>query len=185
MKIFLLGTNHANQYIGHKDGFYSEFAKCLKEIAQRIEIDLIAEEMSEAALKTVACEATARRVAGDLGINHALCDPDNSERIALGILTDVQLRERLGIRSVIPPNKVQCLARLESESGQIREKEWLRRLECIAPTNCLFILGAKHVTSFAQLLTSRGFANQVLCQKWEPVKNGVSILFGWDQIRSG
>lgn len=170
LKVFLLGTNHAPQYLGYKDSFSSEFANYVNDIVKTFGIDLIAEEMNEEALEKEARESTARTVALSTGVKHALCDPDNSERIALKIPSEEQLKTKLGIGRAMLANQVTELDNATREFWPIREQEWLRRLKCIESKKCLFILGTEHVQSFTELLSSREVASEVLCQKWRPGK---------------
>jgi hypothetical protein len=71
------------------------------------------------------------------GIEHLLCDPDSSERKALGIEVD--------------PRK-------ETEADwRKREQVWLSRIADCKRKRVLFVCGDDHYDAFAQLLESNGF----------------------------
>ena len=71
------------------------------------------------------------------GIQHRFCDPDSSERKALGIEVD--------------PRK-------ETESDwRKREQVWLSRIADCKRKGVLFVCGDNHYDAFAQLLESNGF----------------------------
>lgn len=137
--IFIVGTSHESYQIrprcGPQDGA-DTFKQYISQAARTHSVKTVAEEMSLEALKgrLTVCD----EVAKEENLSHILCDPTYSERAALGIS-----------KEDTPSN------------AKKREKEWLRRLEpCIFPV--LFVCGANHVCSFAQLCRDEGLVPTIV-----------------------
>jgi hypothetical protein len=71
------------------------------------------------------------------GIEHRFCDPDSSEKKALGIEVDPYKQTEL--------------------DGRKREQVWLSRIADCKLRRVLFVCGDNHYDAFAQLLESNGF----------------------------
>ena len=73
-----------------------EFYSYLKQIIKKRDINCIAEELNEDAIKLwKAKDSAARIIANQLGIAHKFCDPDTNTRNKLGIKTfnEIQAEE--------------------------------------------------------------------------------------------
>ena len=102
----------------------------------------IAEEMSIEASGD--CRTVGFEVAKEENLSHILCDPTCSERQALGISKD---------------NTPLDIAK--------RENEWLRRLAYSGIYPVLFLCGAHHVCSFAQLCRHQGLEPTIVTRNFE------------------
>jgi hypothetical protein len=103
--IYLIGIDHLLQYNGPVPSeLLEEFKEYLVAMIKKLNITLIAEEFNEEFLCDVfnATEGTAEKAAEASGISHLYCDPDASEREALGIpyYADVMdmVKERHSVR---------------------------------------------------------------------------------------
>lgn len=144
MKIFLIGTDHGLQ-VGVSDapeGCYAEFENLIHAAATTNSVKLIAEELSAAFVgeNRSLCD----KVAGELGIAHMFCDPNNRERETLGL-------PKIDDRKTWGP----------------REEHWLSRLEGVE-FPILFVCGANHVLSFSKKCLARGISVVVLEDDWKP-----------------
>lgn len=169
MVVLLVGTNHAHQLSGYRDGAAETLNTYLKGIVDTEAIDLLAEELNEEAVKRFrASDSTARLVALERKLAHIFCDPNTSERRALGIPTVEELLDKLGY-GCNPSDEEK--ANLEIETRRywpIRENFWLKKLSSCSSNRCLFVLGSNHVQSFSLLLSEHGIQNQVKVGRWEP-----------------
>jgi len=95
VELLLIGTNHANQYVGNKHGDSAQFTDYLHRVCSAHKVDLLAEEMSTEALEENSAKSTALELAITLGISHIFCDPSRGERTALGIPTNEKLNRVL------------------------------------------------------------------------------------------
>ena len=138
MNLFLIGTSHKFQkgLNNAPVGCYAEFENLIRETASFNSVKVIAEEMSVAALGS--CKSLCKEVAGEIGVAHIFCDPDNSEREALGL------------------PKID-----DAETWGAREEHWLSRLQG-ADFPILFVCGANHVASFTDKCIARGIFVTVL-----------------------
>ena len=136
------------------------FRTHVAEMIDKFDIEILAEEFSQEAKRQSderEAEAFRERVTAELGtapeplnyetvleqfskakgIEHRFCDPDSSERKALGIEVD--------------PRK-------ETEADwRKREQVWLSRIGDCKHSRVLFVCGDNHYDAFAQLLESDGF----------------------------
>src|SRR6266850_5284786 len=97
MNVALIGLNHGYQFRGCQEARWDAFEAYLLSYARTEGVDLIAEELSEEALrKWKATGSVARHVAGCLGIRHQFCDPDSSQREAIGIQSFGAIAAALG-----------------------------------------------------------------------------------------
>jgi hypothetical protein len=144
-RVFLFGTRHTLQIWPENappDG-PAALARQLEKIIAKHGIREIAKEMNAEALggrKSVCSEIAAAR-----GLKHLLCDPNHERRRELGIVADTP-RDR-----------------------EKREAEWLRRLVDQPLNPVLFVCGANHVESFAELCRDHGWYVAVIEKDWEPV----------------
>ena len=143
--IFIVGTGHqayqTRPRCGPQDGA-DAFKLYIQKMLRLHACRTIAEEMSIEALggrKTVGAE-----VATEENLIHIFCDPTRSERQSLGIAEDSTQLE---------------ISR--------RENEWLRRVEHCGIYPILFVCGANHVYSFAQICRDHGLASTILTSDFE------------------
>jgi hypothetical protein len=139
-EIFIAGTSHERYQIrprsGPQDGADAFKHYILQTIRTRA-VQTIAEEMSVEALRgrgTVGAE-----VANEEKLSHIFCDPTLSERQALGISKANTPLDNLN-----------------------REKEWLHRLAQFCRYPVLFVCGANHVSSLAQLCRGEGLVATIV-----------------------
>jgi hypothetical protein len=144
--IFIVGTGHqayqTRPSCGPQDGA-DAFRRHILQILQRHPCKTIAEEMSTEALG--GCRTVGSEVAQEGSLSHILCDPTCLERQALKISKD---------------NTPLDIAK--------REAEWLRRLNdpsTIYPV--LFLCGAHHASSFAQLCRDQGLEPTIVTCNFE------------------
>jgi hypothetical protein len=144
--ILIVGTSHEAYQIrpqcGPQDGA-DAFKQYILQTVQTHGVKTVAEEMSVEALRgrRTVCD----EVAEEDKLLHILCDPAGSERQALNISKDNT-----------------------PSDDKKRETEWLRRLvaaSCRYPV--LFVCGAKHVCSFAQLCRDEGLMSTVVRDDFE------------------
>jgi len=89
----------------------------------------------------------------------------------LGIRTDEDIRIEGWLKSWTQKQIEAVVAKCGTDaSDRIREQhEWLRRIQELDTWNLLFICGANHFASFANLLQRAGIAVIEACQDWEPI----------------
>jgi hypothetical protein len=141
-EIFIAGTSHERYQIRIlvQDGA-DAFRRHVLQTVRSWRVQTIAGEMSEEGLKgrRTVCD----EVAKDEGLSHIFCDPNCSQREALGI------------------SKENTPSDIEK-----REKEWLRRLQ--SPTYpVLFVCGANHVGSFARCCRDDGLVPTIVTDNFE------------------
>jgi len=144
--IFIVGTSHEGYQIrpqcGPQDGA-DAFKQYVLQTVQTHAVETIAEEISMEGLRgrhTVCDE-----VAKEEHLFHIMCDPTCSERQVLGISKENS-----------------------PSDNERREKEWLRRLKtplCRYPV--LFVCGANHVSSLAQLCRDEGLVPTIVDYDFE------------------
>ena len=143
--IFIVGTGHqayqTRPRCGPQDGA-DAFKRHILQIVQTRPCKTIAEEMSTEA--SGGCRTVGFEVAKEENLSHILCDPTCSERQALGISKD---------------NTPLDIAK--------RENEWLRRLVYSGIYPVLFLCGAHHVCSFAQLCRDQGLEPTIVTRNFE------------------
>lgn len=167
MQFLLVGANHAHQLVDNPHGQSKQFFQFLVQCCTESSVDLIAEEMSTAALIKYATTSIALHAADSVKITHLLCDPDLAERTALGVPSEAELRDRLcpGVRKL---GDDELINEAIKSYWPIREGEWLRRVGLQRCKCCLFILGPDHVSSFSRLLIEKGYSYRVVSERWEP-----------------
>lgn len=154
LMIHLVGTYHELQYTGRPGGGPPDKVRkgrhdlqaYLRELITRINPKLIAEEFSQQVLDGLKAESTVKLVADDLGIEHRFCDPNTVERVKMGLPH---------------PFLDHCDESEKPRLDRIREIYWLETLSDMIKHDILFICGADHVSSFAQLLLQEGITAQI------------------------
>ena len=162
--IFIVGINHNIQYL-HKGRSPSEsFKQYLAGKIRNNSISLVAEELSVEAIRlNKAIDSVARVVALSANVGHRLVDPDSKTRESLGIPSEKQIRETLGLGRSLSSDELARLDGAKAKYHIIREKYWLSQIqEDHNGANILFICGDSHVESFSSLLRSEGYPITVL-----------------------
>lgn len=170
--LYVVGTSHHYQFgAGARFGDRrcteedeAAFASLLREIATSLGIAGLAEELNRQALEEVGKQVSvAERIASALRIQHFFCEPDRSERVALGIKDENQIRMS-AFPNFLPEDEVQELI---AEHWQKREQEWLRRMEGLKEAKVLLVCGADHVSTFIPLASQQGHQCEVIHANWE------------------
>jgi hypothetical protein len=165
--VLIVGTNHIYQREGgdvsaHVTG---EFRQYLRQAVTSNEAAAIAEEMSVTALVENGLDnSVAQLIASELGIPHALVDPNPDERDRLGIRqrNDIEL---IGFQTGWDRAEIESKVR---QSYEVREGFWASRLSDLGVYPVLFICGAAHVESFQDKLLTLGHDVAVLADNWLP-----------------
>lgn len=140
--LFLIGTSHIFQK-GLQDapeGCYIDFREMVQQAVRDRSVQTLSEEMSVEALGNTI--SLCKKIASELDIFHIFCDPNDDERLSLGLP-----------------------AKDDSSTWSGREEEWLSRLK-LASFPVLFICGANHVDSFQKKCRNQGITVTVLESDW-------------------
>lgn len=166
--IYLVGVNHEIQYKQKTENKKAkEFGKYIFNVIKGNRISVIAEELSEEALKLNKCnESISRENSHKLKIEHKFCDPDTEERTKIGYPTIKQIKEELNLpkpKSVAEHKLQESLIKEKEKSYfPIRERFWLEKIKDRLKENILFICGDDHIESFSILLKSKSTKYKIL-----------------------
>lgn len=173
--VYLVGiTSHESQ-VDLNDEPNKLFYDLIKSSSVKYNIDLIAEEFSEEALNKRrykgARDTIARMVSKELNIGYLPCDPDSDERKKLGIKNGKEIAKELGYKQserffVLSPEQAHEVDEREKSYWPKREGFWLSKLTGCSFEKCLFILGAKHIDSFSDLLKIKSYQPKTLERDW-------------------
>lgn len=139
----LVGVDHRIQYTNPSCGpewtaDIRKFQDYLVSEANRLKVDLLAEEFSEEICRLhCASGCTVRDAASHAQKAHLFCDPDSAERKTAQI-----------------SNKDQ------------REQEWLARIQRAGARRLLMVCGNDHIESFGEHLRTARFEVSVLSLNW-------------------
>jgi hypothetical protein len=117
------------------------FESYLQDAAISLNATAIAEENSKQLVDQLeGGSSVAKKVAEELDLRHAYCDPDLDERASLGV----------GIHK------------------EDREPIWMDRIQPLSPneTSIIFVCGACHSVSFHSLLERNSLHARIHCQDW-------------------
>ncbi len=150
----IIGTNHELQHSASPfrapaaivDKAREDFRSYLRRLAAELRPDILAEEFSQEVLDIKRAISQAKIVANELRIQHRFCDPGIGKRQELGLAThgteDCEVAER-------------------RRYDVVRETYWIDALSDVLDQTIIFICGAEHVFSLAQLLRERRVAVSV------------------------
>ena len=159
--VVLMGTAHRIQ-LGLA-GDVESFEKRLTALCQTFKVRAIGEEMSTAAL---AAQDVARtigaKVAQNLNLPHIYCDLPLLERRRLGISTVQEIQHQAHVDMW---SKDQLADRLSEHFASV-ERYWLEQLRQLNTWPVLYVCGANHVASFAQVLQNDGFVCSIAETDW-------------------
>lgn len=170
--VYVVGTGHHYQFgAGVTFGGYAcstedarRFEAFLLDASRRYGIATIAEELSREALQEVGgTSSVPENVAKLLSIRHCFCDPDRSERVALGIEEENAIRAS-GFMENARPEDIEARV---LDSIRRRESEWLNRLSRLDSNGTLFVCGSDHVAAVVSLLSDVGYRVTLLHQNWD------------------
>ena len=167
--VYLIGVDHKVQYTNdHMDILLvKSFAQYLKGQAKQLKVTLIAEEFNQEAIcKSKAKACTARDVAKKLGIEHRFCDPDSTERASIGIPSEKEIKEQLGLGVCLTHDEFELLEKEEEKYFPQREQFWFEKIEDKINNDLIFICGNKHIKSFQKLLIEKGCKVKNLSEGW-------------------
>ena len=166
--VYLIGVDHKFQYLDSDSS--CSFSQFLEQKVKQLGVVLIAEELSQEAiereenLRKTKVDSTARHVAEITGIEHRLCDPNNSERKSLSILTTRDIQQKLGLKVGQDEPKVE---REKRKNWPKREQFWLDKIKDRVEEKLIFVCGADHIKSFKSLLESNNCNVEILSENWK------------------
>lgn len=180
-KVHLIGLSHRAQMKdrGKADtGPQQEFRACLEETLERLKPNLVAEELSEYALKIVSAqkrveqESLSKLIADSRHVEHRFCDPDGAERKKMGYVEGSTIFQELMLKGGQQMSNeelnLQAYATEVYRHWPAREKFWLNELAIVSKKVIIFICGDGHVDSFQSLLKRNGIESNV-------VKRGIGL----------
>ncbi|MEW6584243.1 MAG: hypothetical protein AB1442_01380 [Nitrospirota bacterium] len=178
--VYLIGVAHRVQYTNDKSdpGEIMRFSAFLEMKALKLKITCIAEELNAEVLrekKATACTALA--VTRKLNIEHRFCEPDRSEREALGIPSE-RIHTKAPVGDGDSRKDIGERIRKEREKYfELRERFWIDRIEDKIDEPIFFICGADHVGSFGTLLSEKGYDVEVLIEDWTEPNRQAPLAF--------
>jgi len=100
-----------------------------------------------------------------MSLVHRYCDPGSSIRKKLGVAedeADIYLRGRF---QGLDEKEVQTMI---GDDRKKREQYWVKEIKDLGVFPVLFICGANHTLSFADMVSLGGLSGEVLCENWSP-----------------
>ena len=157
---YLIGVDHDVQHDGHVNRLPKDRASDIRKRFQRFIESVVRKEKAQI-IAEVGChevwlllEATttmAKLAAERLGIEHRFIEPCGVER------------ERLGI----PSGSYAHLPEAQQEAiYKLREQFWFRSLEDVSFSPIVVVCGARHVSSFSELLSTNGKDFTIVDAAW-------------------
>ena len=162
-KAILLGTSHPIQRGKlKKDSFYSH----LHELCKTYNIKAIAEEIDDE------CTYIAEDVSTRLNIKYQIIEPNEEERIELGIedraIIDYEFEFKYKVDiDKLPPKVHEEHDKRTQDVYRKRESEWLKRVLKLDTWPVLIICGADHYQPFFELLSKEGIETVKESSKWD------------------
>lgn len=172
--IYLLGVYH-NVQAEFNNSLSSIYCSFLKQKVKKLHITCIAEEYSKFACQQKNIqESTTKKLCRTLGIKHKYCDPDDKQRLRLGLPNSEEREKEINIEfrrlfniNKNSPTATMNLARnnIHKKYSPIREEYWLSKIKVIKG-NIIFVCGSGHLKSFFGLLKSRKYEVEVFKQQF-------------------
>jgi len=156
-QLVLIGTSHPIQ----RDSTRSDFREYINANITKHHVDGIAEEIDVS-------DSVVSDIAGHLGLEYKIIEPNEQERIALGIDSLNQIENSI-FNEFDDDESLEATAECEARKQstfRAREKEWLKRIKTMEGKQLLVICGANHITPFCELLKSCTFNVIVECEFW-------------------
>lgn len=157
-EVVLVGTKHPIQRHKQTTHFYDYINATIK----KYDIDGLAEEIDIQ-------DSVIFDISNELNIEYKIIEPNEQERIALGI--DSLNQVRYGILVEFDDDaSIEATTECEKRKQQTyreREQEWLKRIKAMRGNRILVVCGAAHITPFNKLLNSNDFNVKIECSLWE------------------
>ena len=168
--VVLFGTDHNFQLPLCGKDIEQTFYSAIYELSNSYGVRAIAEEMNLEALNEIgATYSIAQQLCNEKDLRHKFIDPTNKERKVLGIIQDNDIKAEGFLNNWTPEHiDAEILVRGADASDSIRENFWLSKVMEIDTWPLLFICGADHFNSFADLLRENGVSVVESCKDWEP-----------------
>ena len=147
-EVVLVGTLHSKQ----RDKKTTNFSDYIKETIKKHDIDGLAEEID-------IHNSVVFDISRELNIEYKIIEPNEEERIALGIdsLNQVEFSIIMLFDDAESNEaKTECEKRKQQTYRQ-REQEWLKRIKTMQCERILVVCGAGHITPFNELLVKNNF----------------------------
>lgn len=190
---YIIGVDHLIQYDnGIVPGkIFHDFTGYLAGKARALDIGLMAEEFSEEALFRVYCATTAtvKKVTEELGIEHRFCDPEENDRIRLGIPYFADIKDSVKkthhtaltfvLNDALRIKIDKETADISKTFWELREEFWFSRILDCLDRNIIFVCGHEHAERFSDLMTRKGAGSIVLEKFW-----GKEIFSDYDKLFS-
>lgn len=179
--IYLIGTCHKTQVwsdLVRRQPFgvvpltkINAFQKFVTEAAITLGAATLGEEMNEERMLVYGHNAitVAQLVARQLNIVHVFCEPNETERQALGLrVGDEMVQHAKTIAARTAGDWVQVHDEEVRKQSPTRETFWAERLARYTPeaNPVVFICGADHCATFPETLRHKGFEARVHCPDW-------------------
>jgi hypothetical protein len=179
--IHIIGTSHSLQIwtVAKRNGESTDarkevmeaFESYLTDIARSLKADMIAEEASDEWVTTYGHGASsmAMDVATKLGIQHLFCDPDTSQRRALGLKVGEELRTHaMAVSKEAGQDWTDVHDAEIKKQFSTRETVWLERMKSCEHNNrsIIFVCGADHVETFKAMLDAKEMPASICCRDW-------------------
>jgi hypothetical protein len=157
-EIVLIGTLHPIQ----RDKQTTHFNDYIKATIKKYDIDGLAEEIDIR-------NSVVFDISNELNIEYKIIEPNDQERIALGI--DSLNQVRYGILMEFDDDEsIEAQTECEKRKQQTyreREQEWLKRIKAMRGARILVVCGAAHIAPFNKLLNLNNFNVKIECSLWE------------------
>jgi len=175
--VWVIGTSHRFQARTHwtSNSEQEQFKTLVRDAVLTHLALAIAEETSHEAnakegVQSTICDEVSQEVFGTCAL---YVDPDNAERVALGIADVTVIRAELrDARGRIADAEIAAKERAVRCSDQKREREWIRRLRGHNRFPVLLVCGADHVQSFCTQAGKHGLTVEIVVKDWEPTHQG-------------
>lgn len=171
----LIGVSHRAQ-MKDKDAEETEFQKdfraCLEQAIKEIRPALVAEELSDYALKKVGLAkgkeqvSLTKEIADLASVKHRFCDPNDIARLKMGYVEGSQIALNLALTSGEDLSNEEI--NLRGFATEIvrhwpsREKFWLDQLGDACRKTVIFVCGDAHVESFRALLKQHDIDSSIV-----------------------
>jgi hypothetical protein len=164
-QVYIIGTSHYFQIPGKRRPEETRaFNSLLQSMSDQYQVHAIAEEMNlERLSREGQQESTCKKVADKLGLIHRYCDPTSETRKKLGMIIDESDIHLQKLWSGLSEEQVNRKIRDEHKK---REQYWLKELQDLEVFPVLFICGANHALSFADVVSQGGLPSEVLYENW-------------------
>jgi len=160
---------HTLQKGGTEAAEQKEFRACLESAIAKYRPAIVAEELSEYALKYLSKvrgmpqESLTKAIADAAGVGYRFCDPDDKARAKMGYMEGWSLAQQMIMKGSLPDQEaiIRGCAIETAKHWPNREKFWLDQLADVMTKEVIFVCGDAHVERFQELLKKNGIASDV------------------------